>query len=63
MAEALDAHARTLSSLHVDRSEIVNAIVAGFFEENGTPAAVREAVARRRAEQGEGSDAPGRGPG
>lgn len=48
LVEALDAHANKLSELNVDRSEIVNAILDGYFEGNGTTESVWEAVSKRR---------------
>ena len=46
--EALDAHAKRLSELNVDRSEIVNAILDDYFEGNGTTESVWGAVSKRR---------------
>ncbi|MDG7013086.1 MAG: hypothetical protein JRN11_05405 [Nitrososphaerota archaeon] len=48
LAEALDAHAKNLSELNVDRSEIVNAILDDYFEGNGTTESVWGAVSKRR---------------
>ena len=48
MMEALDAHAKNLESLHVDRSEIVNAILSDFFDGNGTTESVWGVVSKRR---------------
>ena len=48
MVEALDAHAKNLESLHVDRSEIVNAILSDFFDGNGTTESVWGVVSKRR---------------
>ena len=48
LAEELDGHAKKLSELFVDRSEIVNAILDEFFEGNGTTESVWGVVSRRR---------------
>ena len=48
MVETLDAHAKKLESLQVDRSEIVNAILDDFFEGNGTTESVWGVVSKRR---------------
>ncbi|MDG6900224.1 MAG: hypothetical protein JRN59_08100 [Nitrososphaerota archaeon] len=48
MVDALDAHAKKLESLQVDRSEIVNAILDDFFEGNGTTESVWGVVSKRR---------------
>ena len=48
LVEALDAHAKNLSELNVDRSEIVNAILDDYFEGNGTTESVWGAVSKRR---------------
>jgi metal-responsive CopG/Arc/MetJ family transcriptional regulator len=54
LARAVDAHAKQLRGLGVNRSDIVNALVAEFFEEGGSAEAVWEAVSRRRAKKREG---------
>jgi metal-responsive CopG/Arc/MetJ family transcriptional regulator len=36
LVEALDTHAKNLSELNVDRSEIVNDILDDYFEWDGT---------------------------
>jgi metal-responsive CopG/Arc/MetJ family transcriptional regulator len=48
LVEALDAHAKKLSELNVDRSEIVNAILDDYFDGNGTTESVWGAVSKRR---------------
>ena len=48
IAEALDARARDLFELEVDRGEIVNAILGDFFDGNGAAHSVWSAVNRRR---------------
>ena len=48
VADALDIHAGKLSELNVDRSEIVNAIIDDFFDDNGTTESVWAAVSKRR---------------
>ena len=47
----LDAHSRALKELGVDRSEVVNAIVAEFLDAGGTTEAVWEAVSRVRVKR------------
>ena len=49
LAELVERHANLLKGLGVDRSEIVNAILADFFEQVGTTEAVWEVVSKRRA--------------
>lgn len=48
IAEALDKHSRLLRELAVNRSEIVNAILAQHFEGNRSSEAVWEIVRKRR---------------
>ena len=48
VVDALGEHAKKLSELNVDRSEIVNAIIDDFLEGNGTTESVWDAVSRRR---------------
>ena len=48
LVDALDAHAKKLEELNVDRSEIVNAILDDYFEGNGTTESVWGAVSKRR---------------
>lgn len=45
---ALNEHAKKLVELQVDRSEVVNAILEEYFEDNGTTEAVWDAVSKRR---------------
>jgi metal-responsive CopG/Arc/MetJ family transcriptional regulator len=54
LARAVDAHAKQLRGLGVNRSDIVNALVAEFFEDGGSTEAVWEAVSRRRTKRREG---------
>jgi metal-responsive CopG/Arc/MetJ family transcriptional regulator len=51
LVEALDGHAQKLTELHVDRSEIVNAILDDFFDGNGTTESVWNAVSKRRVKR------------
>jgi len=48
LAEQLATSATRLKELGVNRSEVVNAILAEFFEGSGTTESVWEAVSRRR---------------
>ncbi len=48
LVDILDEHTRRLSGLAVDRSEIVNAILSEYFEDNGTSEAVWAAISKRR---------------
>ncbi len=45
---ALDKHATILEGLGVNRSEVVNAILMEYFEENGSSEAVWGVVSKRR---------------
>lgn len=49
LSSLIERHVLQLKELGVDRSEVVNAILADFFEDGGTTEAVWEAVSRRRA--------------
>ena len=51
LAELVERHANLLKELGVDRSEIVNAILADFFERGGTTELVWEVVSKRRVKQ------------
>ncbi|MDG6898408.1 MAG: hypothetical protein JRN24_01585 [Nitrososphaerota archaeon] len=48
LAVLIEHSASQLKELGVDRSEVVNAILAEFFETGGTTEAVWEVVSRRR---------------
>lgn len=48
LVDILDKHAVTLKDLGVTRSEIVNAVLAEFFESGNSSEAVWETVSRRR---------------
>lgn len=54
LVAALDDHAKKLSTLQVDRSEIVNAILDDYFEENATTESIWSAVSERRIRQRNG---------
>ena len=45
---ALDKHAENLKELGVDRSELVNAILGDYLEENSSREAIWGSVTRRR---------------
>ncbi|MDG6982720.1 MAG: hypothetical protein JRM74_04625 [Nitrososphaerota archaeon] len=51
LAELIQRHSQQLKELGVDRSEIVNAILADFFEAGGTTELVWEVVSKRRVKQ------------
>ncbi len=51
LAKKLDFHAEKLEGLAVDRSEIVNAILSDYFEDNGSSEAVWDAVRKRRVKR------------
>lgn len=53
LAASLDKHAQTLKDLGVTRSEVVNAILAEFFDARNTSEAVWESVSRRRVRRRE----------
>jgi len=48
LEEALERHAATLKDLGVTKSEVVNAVLSQFLEENNTSEAVWGVVSRRR---------------
>lgn len=54
LIDRLDKQTKALSGLQVDRSEIVNAVLADFFEGNGTTESVWEAVSKRRVKRRNG---------
>lgn len=51
LLEQLDARARDLKELGVDRSEIINAVLSAFFANDSGSEAVRTAVSNRRGRQ------------
>jgi metal-responsive CopG/Arc/MetJ family transcriptional regulator len=51
LVETLDGYAKKLSGLHVDRSEIVNAVLEEYFEGNGSTELVWETVNKRRVKR------------
>ena len=46
--QVLDRNAELLKELGVTRSEVVNAVLAQYFEGSGTVDAVRDVIIRRR---------------
>ncbi len=48
VVETLDKHVKRLGELGVDRSEVVNAVLTEYFEDNSSSEAVWSAVNKRR---------------
>ncbi len=51
LEDALGRHAEALKDLGVTRSEVVNAVLSEFFEDNDTSEAVWDVVSKRRVKR------------